>query len=139
MQWLMLQQDVAEDFVIATGVQHSVRDFIRWSAAEIGVTVEFEGAGVEERAVVVGIEGDNAPALALGDVIMKIDPRYFRPAEVETLLGDPTRAKERLGWEPEISVREMCAEMMAYDLEIAKRHAFLRHHGHSVYVSVENG
>lgn len=138
MQWMMLQQDTAEDFVIATGVQYSVRDFIRWSAAELGIELRFEGEGVEERAVVIGLTGDDAPALKIGDVIARVDPRYFRPAEVETLLGDPAKAKERLGWVPEITVQQMCEEMVAEDLKVAKRHAFLRFHGHDVAVSVES-
>ncbi len=138
MQWLMLQQDQPEDFVIATGVQHAVRDFVRWSAAELGLTLRFEGEGLEEHAVVERIEGDAAPALQPGDVIVRVDPRYFRPAEVETLLGDPTKAKERLGWVPEISVQALCAEMVAEDLKVAKRHAFLKAHGHELPLSTED-
>ena len=137
MQWMMLQQEVAEDFVIATGHQISVREFIVMSAAELGVKVRFEGIGVNEIAVVESVVGDKAPALSEGDVIVKVDPRYFRPAEVETLLGDATKAKSKLGWEPEISVNEMCAEMVAEDLTIAKRHALLKEHGHEIPVSVE--
>lgn len=137
MQWMMLQQDAAEDFVIATGVQYSVREFIAWSAEELGIKLEFSGTGTEEIATVVSIEGDNAPALKVGDVIMRIDPRYFRPAEVETLLGDPANAKQKLGWEPEITVQEMCAEMVREDLRVAKRHALLKEHGMDVPVSVE--
>ncbi|WP_018633988.1 GDP-mannose 4,6-dehydratase [Neomegalonema perideroedes] len=138
MQWMMLQQDNPEDFVIATGVQHSVRDFIRWTAEELGVTLRFEGEGVEEIAVVDSVTGDKAPAIKAGQVVVRIDPRYFRPAEVETLLGDPTRAKEKLGWVPQITAREMCAEMVASDLENAKRHAFLRSHGHDAPLASEN-
>ena len=137
MQWMMLQQEVPDDFVIATGVQYSVRQFIEWSAAELGVTLKFEGQGVDEIATVTSIVGDNAPALKVGDVIVRIDPRYFRPTEVETLLGDPTKAKEKLGWVPEITVQEMCAEMVASDLAQAKQHALLKKHGYSVNVSVE--
>lgn len=137
MQWMMLQQDNPEDFVIATGVQYSVREFISWSAKELGITLRFEGKGVDEVAVVEAITGDNAPALKVGDVIVKVDPRYFRPAEVETLLGDPTKAKEKLGWVPEITVQEMCAEMVAEDLKVAKRHALLKLHGHDIPVSQE--
>jgi GDPmannose 4,6-dehydratase len=139
MQWMMLQQDAAEDFVIATGQQFSVRDFITWSADELGITLEFGGRGVEEVGTIAAITGDKAPALKVGDTIVRIDPRYFRPAEVETLLGDPTKAKERLGWEPEITAREMCAEMVAEDLRVAERHALLKAHGHDIPVSVENG
>ncbi len=139
MQWMMLQQEQPEDFVIATGVQYSVRQFIEWSAAELGVTLKFEGRGVDERGVVVAIDGDKAPALKVGDVVVRVDPRYFRPAEVETLLGDPSKAKQLLGWVPEITVQEMCAEMVAEDLKTAQRHAFLKANGHDVAVSKENG
>lgn len=138
MQWMMLQQEQPDDFVIATGVQYSVREFIRWSAAELGITLKFEGQGVEEIAIIEAIEGDKAPALKVGDVIVRVDPRYFRPAEVETLLGDPTKAKEKLGWVPEITVQEMCAEMVREDLTAARRHALLKQHGHDVPVPMEN-
>ena len=137
MQWMMLQQDIADDFVIATGKQISVREFVRMSAAELGVELEFSGEGLHEIATIKSITGDNAEALSVGDVIVKVDPRYFRPAEVETLLGDPTKAKEKLGWTPEITVEEMCAEMVANDLDNAKQHALLKKHGHKVSVSVE--
>lgn len=137
MQWMMLQQDEPDDFVIATGVQYSVRQFIEWSASELGVSICFEGEGLQERGVVSAIEGDKAPALNVGDVIIRIDPRYFRPAEVETLLGDPSKAKEKLGWVPEITVQEMCAEMVVEDLKVAQRHALLKAHGHDVPVSIE--
>ncbi len=138
MQWMMLQQEQPEDFVIATGVQYSVREFIRWSADELGVNVEFTGQGLDEAAVVTAITGENAPALKVGDVIVRVDPRYFRPAEVETLLGDPSKAKKLLGWVPEITVQEMCAEMMEEDLKIAQRHALLKTHGFEIPVTVEN-
>ena len=137
MQWMMLQQDSPEDFVIATGQQHSVRDFIRWSAEELGITLSFQGEGLDETGTVVAVTGDLAPAVKVGDVVVRIDPRYFRPAEVETLLGDAGRAKERLGWEPQIGVREMCAEMVAEDLDAARRHALLKAHGHDVAVSLD--
>lgn len=137
MQWMMLQQEQAEDFVIATGVQYSVREFITWSAKELGITLRFEGEGIHEIGIVEAIDGDNAPALSVGDVIVKVDPRYFRPAEVETLLGDPTRAKEKLGWTPEITVQEMCAEMVAEDLKVAKQHALLKEHGYHTSISQE--
>ncbi|MEO1797115.1 MAG: GDP-mannose 4,6-dehydratase [Pseudomonadota bacterium] len=139
MQWMMLQQEEAQDFVIATGVQYSVRDFITWSAKELGVTLEFSGDGLDEVGKVAAIEGDDAPALRVGDVVVRVDPRYFRPAEVETLLGDPTKAKEKLGWVPEITVQEMCAEMVSADLKVAKRHALLKDHGMDVPVSLEDG
>ena len=137
MQWMMLQQETADDFVIATGVQYSVRQFIRWSAEELGITLEFSGEGVDEIGTVTAVEGDKAPALSVGDVIVRIDPRYFRPAEVETLLGDPSKAKEKLGWTPEITVQQMCAEMVSEDLKVAQRHALLKHHGHDAPISVE--
>ena len=138
MQWMMLQQEKPEDFVIATGVQYSVRQFIEWSAKELGITLRFEGKGVDEVAVITAIEGDKAPALKVGDTVVRVDPRYFRPAEVETLLGDPSNAKAKLGWVPEITVQEMCAEMVAEDLKTAQRHALLKLHGYEVPVSVEN-
>lgn len=137
MQWMMLQQDKPEDFVIATGKQISVREFVTLSAQELGITLEFSGEGTDEIATIVAIEGDNAHALNVGDVIVKVDPRYFRPAEVETLLGDPTKAKEKLGWVPEITVEEMCAEMVQNDLAKAKQHAILKEHGYNISVSVE--
>lgn len=138
MQWMMLQQDQAEDFVIATGKQISVREFVRLSAKELGITLRFEGEGVEETAIIEAIEGDNAHALKVGDVIVRVDPKYFRPAEVETLLGDPTNAKNKLGWVPEITVEEMCAEMVQSDLQNAKQHALLKKHGFDVSVAIES-
>ncbi|MEO2147626.1 MAG: GDP-mannose 4,6-dehydratase [Flavobacteriaceae bacterium] len=137
MQWMMLQQDVADDFVIATGKQISVREFVRMSAAEAGIMLEFSGEGLEEVATVVAIEGDNANSVSVGDVVVKVDPRYFRPAEVETLLGDPSKAKEKLGWTPEITVEEMCAEMVQHDLGKAKQHAILKQHGYDVSLAKE--
>jgi GDPmannose 4,6-dehydratase len=138
MQWMMLQQDEPEDFVIATGKQYSVRQFITWSAAELGITLRFEGEGVDEQGVVEAVDGDKAPEVKVGDVLVRVDPRYFRPAEVETLLGDPSRAKEKLGWVPEITTQQMCEEMVAEDLKVAQRHAFLKANGHPVSISVEN-
>ncbi|MDB4262935.1 GDP-mannose 4,6-dehydratase [Porticoccaceae bacterium] len=126
MQWMMLQQDEPEDFVIATGVQYSVREFVQWSAQELGVELEFRGEGVHEEAVITALKGSRAPALKVGDVIVKTDPRYFRPCEVETLLGDPSKAKEKLGWAPEITAQEMCAEMVCEDLKVAKRLAYMQ-------------
>ncbi|MFD1510507.1 GDP-mannose 4,6-dehydratase [Lacimonas salitolerans] len=137
MQWMMLQQDVAEDFVIATGLQYSVREFITWSAAELGIELEFSGEGVDETATVSRVTSDMAPAVKPGDVIMRIDPRYFRPAEVETLLGDPSKAKAKLGWVPEITAQEMCAEMVSEDLKTARRHALLKAHGYDLPMAVE--
>jgi len=138
MQWLMLQQEKPEDFVIATGVQYSVRQFIDWSAKELGISVRFENEGINEVGTVEKIDGDNAPALKKGDVIVRIDPKYFRPSEVETLLGDPTKAKEKLGWTPVITVQEMCAEMVREDLQAAKKTALLKKHGYEIPVSVEH-
>ena len=137
MQWMMLQQDAAEDFVIATGVQYSVRQFIAWSAQELGVTLRFEGQGVDEKAIVAAIQGDKAPSLQVGDVIVQIDPRYFRPTDVETLLGDPSKAKQKLGWVPEITVQQMCAEMVQADLTDAQRHALLKSNGYQINISFE--
>ena len=137
MQWMMLQQDEPEDFVIATGVQYSVREFISWTANELGIALEFEGEGIDEVARVAAICGDKAPALSVDDVVMRVNPRYFRPAEVETLLGDPTKAKEKLGWAPEITAQEMCAEMVEEDLKAARRSALLKEHGLELPVSVE--
>jgi len=125
MQWMMLQQDHAEDFVIATGEQYSVRQFIEWTATELGMPIRWQGSGVDE----VGYSGDKA--------IVRIDPRYFRPTEVETLLGDPSKAKKKLGWVPEITALEMCKEMVAADLSEAKRMSLLKQHGFSVNVSLE--
>lgn len=137
MQWMMLQQETPEDFVIATGKQYSVREFIIWAAQDLGMTLTFEGEGVSEVARVTAITGSKAPGAHLGQEIMRIDRKYFRPAEVETLLGDPSKAKIKLGWEPEITAREMCAEMVAEDLKTAERHAFLKSHGYDLPVAVE--
>jgi GDPmannose 4,6-dehydratase len=137
MQWMMLQQDQPEDFVIATGKQISVREFVRMSAEYAGITLEFSGEGVEEIATVTAVTGDDAPSVNVGDVIVKVDTRYFRPAEVETLLGDPSKAKEKLGWVPEITVEEMCAEMVKHDLDKAKQHTLLKKHGFDVALAKE--
>jgi GDPmannose 4,6-dehydratase len=137
MQWMMLQQQAADDFVIATGKQISVREFVALSAKELGIELEFKGEGTEEVAAVKSISGNNAFALSVGDIVVRVDSRYFRPAEVETLLGDPTKAKEKLGWVPKITVQDMCSEMVKYDLEKAKQHALLREHGFNVAVSKE--
>ena len=129
MQWMMLQQDSPEDFVIATGVQYSVRQFIKWSAQELGIEIEFKGSGEDEEGVVAKISGDKAPGIKAGDVIVKVDSRYFRPAEVETLLGDPAKAKRVLGWEPSITVQEMCAEMVKEDLVVVQNEVLVRDQG----------
>ncbi len=138
MQWMMLQQDQPEDFVIATGVQYSVREFIVKSCKQLGVTLRFEGKAEQEIGIIQSIEGDQAPALRVGDVIVKIDPRYYRPTEVETLLGDPTKAKAKLGWTPEITLDQMITEMIGHDLNQAKQYALLHKHGFLVSVGKEN-
>ncbi len=137
MQWMMLQQEKPDDFVIATGKQISVREFIKMSAKEIGIDLKFTGEGLNEIAIVTSIIGNNAPGLRVDDVIVKVDPRYFRPAEVETLLGDPSKAKKELGWVPEITVEKMCSEMIAYDLNRAKQNALLKEHGFDNSLAVE--
>lgn len=121
MQWMMLQQDIPEDFVIATGVQHSVRDFIKWSANALGIQIEFKGEGLDEIGIITDLINPELKKISVGDVIVRIDRRYFRPTEVETLLGDPSKAKSKLGWEPKISAQEMCREMVAADLVNAKK------------------
>lgn len=138
MQWMMLQQDEPRDYVIASGSQISVREFIKMAAYNLGLTLEFKGNGLNEKAFVRSIEGDMAPALKIGQQIVSVDPRYFRPSEVETLLGDPSKAKADLGWAPEITVEEMCREMVESDLRDAKRQALLKSHGLSQSISVED-
>jgi len=142
MQWMMLQQDTAEDFVIATGVQYSVRQFIEWTAGALGMPIRWEGEGVNEIgyakiAVIASEARQSIPPSSQEVAVVKIDPRYFRPTEVETLLGDPSKAKQKLGWVPEITAQEMCTEMVAHDLAQAKQHALLKKHGYPVNVSVE--
>jgi GDPmannose 4,6-dehydratase len=137
MQWLMLQQDQAEDFVAATGVQYSVRQFVEWSAEQLGLTLRFEGEDESEKAVVDNIKGQHAPALSIGDVVVEVDPRYFRPTEVESLLGDASKAKEKLSWVPEITAQEMCSEMMKNDMAEAQKQALLKSHGYDVNLSAE--
>ncbi|MCK8078697.1 GDP-mannose 4,6-dehydratase [Vibrio sp. 1CM2L] len=138
MQWMMLQQDIANDFVIATGKQISVREFVRMSALEAGITLEFTGVGVDEVATVTDVDIDKAPSVKAGDIIVRVNPKFFRPAEVETLLGDPTKAKEKLGWVPEITVEEMCQEMVQSDISKAKQYALLKEHGFDVAISLES-
>lgn len=142
MQWLMLQQQAPDDFVIATGVQYSVRQFIEFAANELGITLRWEGSGVDEIGIVDSISAERKlkrgeSSLKAGDVIVRVDPRYFRPAEVETLLGDPTKAKEKLGWVPKTTLHEMVEEMVAFDLDRARRHALLKREGFSVATSRE--
>lgn len=138
MQWMMLQQDTPDDYVIATGQQYSVRQFITWAAEELGIALRFEGQGLDEVAIVEAVTGNITTAIKPGDEIMRIDPRYFRPAEVETLLGDPVKARDNMGWVPEIGTREMCAEMVAADLQTARRHALLKSHGYDTPVALES-
>jgi GDPmannose 4,6-dehydratase len=135
MQWMMLQQKAPEDFVIATGTQVSVRDFVEKSAARLGITLEWRGSEVKEHGVVTKVEGGESPGVKAGQTIVKVDPRYFRPAEVETLLGDPSKAKAKLGWVPEITLDQMIDEMVSHDLDQARRHALLQKHGYSVAVA----
>ncbi len=135
-QWMMLQQDQPQDLVIATGKQMAVRDFIRMSASELGIILRFEGEGLDEIGIVERVTGDDAPALCAGDKIVAVDSRYFRLTEVDTLLGDPAKARDELGWVPEITVEEMCREMMAEDIKDARRHAFLKEHGYFPQLSV---
>jgi len=137
MQWMMLQQERPEDYVIATGVQYSVRDFIVRSAKQLGIEIEFSGKDIQEVGRVAKRTGSDAPGVKEGDVIVRVDERYFRPTEVETLLGDPSKAKKDLGWIPEITLDDMIVEMVAHDLDIAKRHALLKGHGYSVNVGRE--
>ncbi len=138
MQWLMLQQDQPDDFVIATGQQYSVRQFIQWSAQHLGFELQFEGEGVDEIGRVERVLNKSyAKAIKPGQVVVRVDPRYFRPTEVETLLGDPSKAKDKLGWEPVITTEEMCAEMVAEDLKEARKMALLKAHGFDLSVSSE--
>jgi GDPmannose 4,6-dehydratase len=141
MQWLMLQQDQPEDFVIATGVQYSVRQFINWTAEALGMQLRWEGEGVNEVAYWTNptavIASEARQSIPPETPVVRIDPRYFRPTEVETLLGDPSKAKQKLGWVPEITAQEMCAEMVANDLAQAQQHALLKQHGYQISVSVE--
>jgi len=136
MQWLMLQQDKAEDFVIATGVQFSVRQFVEFAAKELGVTIAFEGEAEQEVGRVTKVEPVNGELLAkckVGDVIVRVDPRYYRPTEVETLLGDPTKAREKLGWTPKISLPELVKEMVESDYTSAKRDSLVKSAGYQAY------
>jgi GDPmannose 4,6-dehydratase len=134
MQWLMLQQDKPDDFVIASGVQHSVRDFVERAAGELGIRLRWEGEGVKETGIIDSISSGQLAAgswqkVQEGQVIVRVDPRYFRPTEVESLLGDASKAKKELGWEPKISFDELVQEMVLADLEVAKRDALVEKHG----------
>jgi len=133
MQWLMLQQDEPDDYVIASGIQHSVRDFVERAAGELGINLRWEGEGVNEQGIVHSLtdkgEQIKVKELKKGDIIVRVDPRYFRPTEVESLLGDPSKAKDELGWEPKITFDELVREMVLADLEVAKRDALVKKHG----------
>jgi GDPmannose 4,6-dehydratase len=136
MQWLMLQQEVAEDFVVATGQQHSVRELVQRAAAELGIALEFRGSGIDETGVVTAVaktRGELRARCKPGDVIVRVDPRYFRPTEVETLLGNPAKAKARLGWEPTIGFAEMVSEMVESDYTSAKRDSLVKLAGFQAY------
>jgi GDPmannose 4,6-dehydratase len=137
MQWLMLQQDTPEDYVIATGRQYSVRHFVEVAARELGIEIAWQGEGVHERGIVAAIQGDKASGVVVGQPIVAVDPQYFRPTEVDTLLGDPGKARRRLGWEPRTSFEAMVQEMVAHDLETARRHKLLASHGYNVAISLE--
>jgi len=137
MQWLMLQQDNPQDYVIATGVQYSVREFITRAADRLGIKLAFEGEGVKEVAKVAQITGSNATALKVGQTIVRVDPRYFRPAEVDSIVGDSSKAKRELGWVPAITLDQIISEMVSHDLDKAKQHALLKQHGYNVAVGVE--
>jgi GDPmannose 4,6-dehydratase len=137
MQWLMLQQDVGEDYVIATGRQYSVRHFVDVAARELGIEIEWVGKGVDETGVIKAITGSKAGGAKVGQTIVAIDPQYFRPTEVETLLGDPGKAREKLGWTPTTTFEEMVQEMVQHDLDKARRHALLKSHGYNVAITLE--
>jgi len=137
MQWLMLQQDNPQDYVIATGVQYSVREFITRAADRLGITLEFEGEGANQVAKVAQLNGSNAPALKVGQTIVRVDPRYFRPAEVHSIVGDASKAKRELGWASEITLDQIITEMVSHDLGMAKQNALLKQHGYNVAVGVE--
>jgi GDPmannose 4,6-dehydratase len=138
MQWMMLQQDKPEDFVIATGLQHSIRTFLQWTAEELGITLAFTGKGLDEKAIVESVRSDCAPFVKKGQVVASVDSRYFRPAEVETLLGDASKARDKLGWQPEITVQEMCREMVEEDLKQARRMRLLRDHGYEESITTNH-
>lgn len=137
MQWMMLQEEAPQDYVIATGQQYSVRDFIKWSAEELGITIEFSGEGEHEVGTVTDVKGEKAPSVNVGDIIVRIEPKYFRPAEVDTLLGDAAKAENSLGWKPEISAHEMCKEMVIEDYTDARRLLLLKENDLETPISLE--
>jgi GDPmannose 4,6-dehydratase len=132
-QWRVLQQKNPEDFVIATGEQYSVRDFVNAVAAELGITLEWRGKGVKETGIVSQVDGTGKTGPKKGQVIVRVDPRYFRPTEVETLLGDATKARKKLGWKPKIKFRELVAEMVRADLDSSERDSLVKKFGYSAY------
>jgi GDPmannose 4,6-dehydratase len=129
----MLQQDKPEDFVIATGVQYSVRQFVEFAAQELGIDITFSGRGDEEIGVVSGVSDPERAKCRVGDVVVKVDPRYYRPTEVETLLGDPSKAKAKLGWEPKTTLRELVQEMTQSDYQAARRDSLVKAAGFQAY------
>ena len=138
MQWMMLQQEKPDDYVIATGVQYSIREFIEWSSDFLGFKINFKGKGINEVGYVESIHNsEKCPSINVNDEIIRIDPRYFRPTEVETLLGDPSKAKNNLGWVPKITVQDMCSEMIEHDLESARKQSLLKNHGYDINITKE--
>jgi len=135
MQWMMLQQDEPKDYVIATGQQVSVRSFVEQAAKELGIELRFEGEGLTEKGIVQSVDQSISPGVKIGDQIVSVDERYFRPAEVETLLGDPSKAKSELGWEPEIKLSDMISEMVSHDLKRARQHRVLKENGFDVAIN----
>ena len=138
MQWMMLQQDYPEDFVISSGEHISVRDFVLIAASKLGITIEFRGKGINEVGIIKDLSDDKGSKLKIGDEIIRVSPRYFRPAEVDSLLGDASKAKEKLGWEPEITLDEMCSEMIKHDLNQAKQKSLLHDHGFDISKSIDD-
>jgi GDPmannose 4,6-dehydratase len=134
-QWLMLQEEKADDYVIATGKQYSVRQFVELATQELGLSIKWEGTGVNEHAKITAIAGKNSPGVKVGDIIVKIDANYFRPAEVDSLLGDASKAKNKLGWQAEIDFKTLVTDMLKHDLTLAKKHALLKLHGYDVNVT----
>ena len=126
MQWMMLQQENPKDYVIATGKQHSVREFITWAASALGIKLKFVGKGINEVGIVEGVSGELPLKVSVGEKIIRVHQRYFRPTEVDSLLGDPSKAKKELGWKPEITVQEMCKEMIEEDYKVATRAVLLK-------------
>jgi GDPmannose 4,6-dehydratase len=128
MQWMILQQDLPEDFVIATGQQFTIRQFILWAAEDLGIKLKFDGEGLDEVGIIQSFDNTLTPSLKVGDVIVRIDPIYFRPTEVESLIGDASKGMKKLGWKPKYTARTMCSEMVASDLIEAKRQSLLKNH-----------